>query len=126
MTRNECCLALCSLANKETLSLPRPIDYMRTGATYLGNARCQIVVWAPLLDQLTLKIVGAESRTVPLRKDDRGYWQAIVEGIEPDARYLYVIGEGIERPDPASHAQPGGVHKASAVVDHRRFEWRDA
>ncbi|MFL6213019.1 MAG: malto-oligosyltrehalose trehalohydrolase [Blastocatellia bacterium] len=98
---------------------------MRTGATYLGNGRCQFVVWSPLLDQLTLKVVGAESRTIPLSKDDFGYWQATVEGIEPGTRYLYVIGEGVERPDPASSAQPDGVHAASAVVDHRRFEWRD-
>ncbi|HKP13269.1 MAG TPA: malto-oligosyltrehalose trehalohydrolase, partial [Blastocatellia bacterium] len=82
-------------------------------------------VWAPLLNQVAVKIISPRPRLIPLTKDDLGYWHATAEGIEPGARYLYAIGEGVERPDPASHFQPDGVHGASAVVDHRGFEWRD-
>jgi maltooligosyltrehalose trehalohydrolase len=102
------------------------MNRMKTGATYLGNGRCQFVVWAPLLNQLALKIVSPQPRSIPLSKDDFGYWQAIAEEIQPGTRYLYAVGEGIERPDPASGAQPEGVHGPSAVIDHRDFEWQDS
>jgi maltooligosyltrehalose trehalohydrolase len=101
------------------------MNRMKTGATYLGNGRCQFVVWAPLLDQVALKIVGPQPRLILLGKDDFGYWQAVAEDIHPGTRYLYAIGEGVERPDPASSSQPEGVHGPSAVIDHRDFEWQD-
>jgi maltooligosyltrehalose trehalohydrolase len=98
---------------------------MRTGATYLGNGKCRFVVWAPLLDQINLKLIEPQERSLPLAKDDRGYWQVDAEGVFPGARYLYAVGEGVERPDPASSFQPDGVHGPSSVIDHRDFDWRD-
>jgi maltooligosyltrehalose trehalohydrolase len=101
------------------------MNHMRAGTTYLGNGKCQFVVWAPLLDQVAVRVVGPQQRTIPLARDERGYWQATAEGVHPGTLYCYAIGDGIERPDPASSFQPKGVHGPSAVVDHRRFEWQD-
>jgi maltooligosyltrehalose trehalohydrolase len=60
-----------------------------------------------------------------MRKDERGFWQATVEGVEPGAKYYYILDGDRERPDPASHFQPQGVHGPSQVVDHRAFRWSD-
>jgi maltooligosyltrehalose trehalohydrolase len=98
---------------------------MKAGANYLGNGNCQFIVWAPLLNRVTLKMVWPQERTISLTQDNYGYWQAIAVGVYPGARYLYAVGEGVERPDPASNFQPEGVHGPSAVIDHRGFEWRD-
>lgn len=97
---------------------------MKPGATYLGNGRCQFVVWGPRLNQVAVKIVSPQPRVIPMRQDDYGYWQATAESVEPGTRYLYQLGRD-ERPDPASSYQPEGVHQPSAVIDHRAFEWQD-
>jgi maltooligosyltrehalose trehalohydrolase len=48
-----------------------------------------------------------------------------VPDVEPGAAYVYRLGDSVERPDPASHYQPDGVHGPSRVVNHRRFERSD-
>jgi maltooligosyltrehalose trehalohydrolase len=60
-----------------------------------------------------------------MERDEWGYWRANAQRITPGARYLYRINDGEERPDPASHFQPLGVHGPSAVVAHDEFEWSD-
>ncbi|HEY8461301.1 MAG TPA: malto-oligosyltrehalose trehalohydrolase, partial [Blastocatellia bacterium] len=40
-------------------------------------------------------------------------------------RYLYRINDEEDRPDPASHFQPLGVHGPSEVVAHDEFAWSD-
>ncbi|MFL6276794.1 MAG: malto-oligosyltrehalose trehalohydrolase [Blastocatellia bacterium] len=97
---------------------------MKPGTTYLGNGRCHFVVWGPQLNQVALKIVSPQPRVIPMSKDDYGYWQATAETVEPGTLYLYQLDRD-ERPDPASHYQPEGVHQPSAVIDHRAFEWQD-
>lgn len=55
----------------------------------------------------------------------RGYHQAVVESIEPGSLYFYLLEGDKERPDPASHFQPQGVHGPSQLMD-LRFEWEDS
>jgi len=38
---------------------------------------------------------------------------------------MYRLNGKQDRPDPASHFQPDGVHKPSQVVDHGAFPWED-
>jgi len=61
-----------------------------------------------------------------LERDEAGYWQAVVDDAPVGSRYYYVLGGGTQRPDPASHFQPEGVHGPSEVVDHGAFSWSDA
>ncbi|MEW5803161.1 MAG: malto-oligosyltrehalose trehalohydrolase [bacterium] len=98
---------------------------MRVGAHYLGRGKGEFIVWAPFLKKVDVKIVSPEVRVHPMEKDDRGYWRAHVEGISSQTRYLYQLDEQKDRPDPASHFQPEGVHKPSQVVDHQAFDWED-
>lgn len=98
---------------------------MKVGAFYLGDARCQFTVWAPLLKQVAVKIVSPKEQLLPMQQDEQGYWQVTAEGIEPGARYFYQLEGSTDRPDPASNFQPEDVHGPSEVVDHQAFTWND-
>jgi len=96
----------------------------RLGATYLGNGRCQFVVWAPVVSEVELHIVSPRELTVPMDKDGQGYHQAVADGIKPGSQYFYRLDGRKERPDPVSYFQPQGVHGPSQVVDSN-FTWED-
>ncbi len=98
---------------------------MRIGANYLGEGRCEFVVWAPLLKDIQLKTISPEEKMVRMEKDSSGYWKAMVEDVFPGALYMYRLNDEKERPDPASPYQPEGVHKPSQVIDQNAFRWDD-
>jgi maltooligosyltrehalose trehalohydrolase len=98
----------------------------RLGATYLGEGCCAFRVWAPYASQVGVRLVAPLARRVPLVAGAEGYHGGVVEGVEPGARYFYVLDGQKERPDPASRHQPEGVHGPSAVVDPAAFTWTDA
>ncbi len=98
---------------------------MRIGASYSANGSCEFVVWAPLLKKVALKIESLKGESLPMTRDERGYWRTFVEGILPGASYLYRLEEDVDRPDPASHFQPTGVHGPSQIVDHHAYAWQD-
>jgi maltooligosyltrehalose trehalohydrolase len=98
---------------------------MQVGALCLDNMKCQFVVWAPLVNRLSLKIVAPEARIIPMEKDNQGYWKITLDGMAPNTSYFYQLNEEKDRPDPASPFQPQGVHSFSQVVDHGAFRWKD-
>ncbi len=98
---------------------------MRIGAHYLGDNRCEFLVWAPQEEKMLLRLLDPEPREVELERLERGYWRAEVENVRPGDRYVYLLDGERERPDPATFHQPQGVHNPSAVVDHRAFAWSD-
>ncbi len=95
------------------------------GSHFLGDRRCAFALWAPLLKQAAVRLVAPEERLIPMVRNERGYWHATVTGIDPGALYCYRWDGETDRPDPASHSQPQGVHGPSRVVDHA-FAWTDA
>jgi len=98
---------------------------MRIGATYLGNRRCEFVLWAPLLPDVTVRIVSPAERVIPMTPLPEGYWGTVIEGLSPGDRYVFRVTQGRDRPDPASYSQPLGVHGPSEIVDHTFFPWED-
>jgi maltooligosyltrehalose trehalohydrolase len=104
---------------------------MKIGANYLGDGKCEFVVWAPFLEKIELKVIlpvetrHAVSPLLPMEKEKSGYWRIIVNNVSPETLYLYRLEGKKERPDPVSHFQPNGVHEPSQVVDHASFEWQD-
>jgi maltooligosyltrehalose trehalohydrolase len=52
--------------------------------------------------------------------------RAQAEGVFPGSLYFYRLDDSHERPDPASHSQPQGVHGPSQVVAQDTFLWDDA
>lgn len=83
-------------------------------------------VWAPKAGKAVLHLLSPEDELVPMEAEDRGYWYCRHKGSGPGTLYRYVFDDADERPDPASHFQPQGVHGPSAVVDHSAWEWTDS
>ncbi len=98
----------------------------RIGALYEDGNRCEFRLWAPLAQQIGLRIVGPGERDLSLEKDEAGYWQTTVEDVPPGSRYWYMLEGSTKRADPASQSQPEGVHGPSEVLDHSAFAWTDA
>ncbi|HEY9691032.1 MAG TPA: malto-oligosyltrehalose trehalohydrolase [Oculatellaceae cyanobacterium] len=101
------------------------LSNMTIGSNYLGNNRCEFTVWAPELKEVAVKITAPEKRLLPMQKDEAGYWKVTAEGISPGTHYFYQLEGDAERPDPASHFQPEGVHGTSQVIDHSTIQWSD-
>ncbi|MBU1124456.1 MAG: malto-oligosyltrehalose trehalohydrolase, partial [Candidatus Omnitrophica bacterium] len=100
---------------------------MRIGAFYShAEEKCDFTVWAPLLEQVAVSIEGAHACTIPMQKDEYGYWHATLNEIAAQSNYRYELNGHLTRPDPASFFQPDGVHGVSQLVDHAAFHWADA
>jgi len=54
-----------------------------------------------------------------------GYWRITVPDAPEGTEYFYRLDGSLNRPDPASRAQPHGVHGPSQVIDPRTFSWTD-
>ncbi|MBP8646586.1 MAG: malto-oligosyltrehalose trehalohydrolase [Syntrophobacteraceae bacterium] len=105
--------------------LPREGIRLDIGPRYLGNDTTDFTVWGPLLECVDLVFPALGAEVFAMEKVEGGYWRARIEGIENGTRYLYRLNRAEERPDPASHFQPQGVHGPSQVVRHETFVWED-
>lgn len=93
------------------------------GAFPAGGAT-RFRVWAPTAARVEVVLEGGASHA--LAPSDGGHHEGVVHGAGPGTRYrLRVDGRG-PYPDPASRAQPDGVHGPSMVVDPGPFPWSDA
>ena len=90
-----------------------------------GASRCEFLVWAPSSKHVGLLITAPKKKLIPMTADGSGYHRAVLAGAGPGTEYLYRLEGGLERPDPASRAQPRGVHGPSMVVDPS-YKWKDA
>ena len=79
-------------------------------------------VWAPRLRRLELDWVG--HKRVEMTAAPGGYFEAFVDGMAAGERYAYVLDGERRRPDPASRAQPDGVHAPSQLIDPAAFAWQ--
>ncbi|HEY4906807.1 MAG TPA: malto-oligosyltrehalose trehalohydrolase [Candidatus Acidoferrum sp.] len=110
------------------MSDTQPIRPPAPGATRTADGRWQFVVWAPARKSVELSLssgTNSAAKSVPMERDSSGYFRAVVDGVEPGARYSYRLDHGDARPDPASRFQPDGVHAASQIVDPGSFCWTD-
>ena len=94
------------------------------GANYTGQDQCRFCVWAPQAKAIEVVLLASKQRLVAAHARERGYYEALVDGVPPGTRYVYRLDGQLDRPDPASRLQPDGVHGASAVVD-QTFAWQD-
>ena len=97
---------------------------MNIGAIYFDGRFCEFVVWAPLVQNMSVHITEPESADYELLKSEKGYWRKKIK-VDAGAKYFFKVNDGVEFPDPASNYQPYGVHGASEVIDHNRFKWED-
>lgn len=98
---------------------------MQLGATYLDCGSCEFLVWAPQCRKVAVKLLSPQPRLLPMERKSRGYWYLAADDVTPETCYVYRLDGERDRPDPASHYQPEGVHGPSQVVDHGQFVWTD-
>ncbi|MBN2366738.1 MAG: malto-oligosyltrehalose trehalohydrolase, partial [Calditrichaeota bacterium] len=98
---------------------------MIIGPYYTEPDRCIFTVWAPFSEKVELLLTKDGNRKIAMEKDELGYWRLEISNPPEELRYLFRIDQKVERPDPASHFQPDGVHKPSQVINHRLFPWTD-
>jgi len=83
-------------------------------------------LWAPGAARVELMRDSADgSAAIDMRAQQDGWYERVVEGIAADAAYAFRIDGATTVPDPASRANPDGVHERSVVVDPAAYRWRD-
>ncbi|MDA8164970.1 MAG: malto-oligosyltrehalose trehalohydrolase [Desulfobacteraceae bacterium] len=97
----------------------------RLGASHLGNGTYSFLVWAPARKQVALRLLAPREETLAMAPREGGYFEAVVEGLEAEPDYLYLLDGELARPDPASRFQPRGLHLPSRAVRHEDFPWED-
>jgi maltooligosyltrehalose trehalohydrolase len=96
-------------------------ERFRHGAFPLDDRRTRFSVWAPLAARVDLELDGAMAGA--LAPGDDGYHSGVFEA-PAGSRYRYLLDGRGPFADPASRAQPDGVHGPSAVASRRPAESR--
>lgn len=107
------------------MEIPQQRWSLDIGATPTTGDAVKFRVWAPYAKSVDVKLIDQDRVVVPMQRDERGYFEAVVTGVSPRTRYRYVLDGGKERPDPASRLQLEGVHGPSSVIDPTSFRWTD-
>ncbi len=94
------------------------------GVGFNAAGEAELVVWAPLVRKMEVWLPG-RNMTLPLQPQQEGYWQLTTDQLRPGDLYQYVVDGKHRRPDPASLAQPEGVHGPSQAIDVTAFPWSD-
>jgi maltooligosyltrehalose trehalohydrolase len=84
---------------------------------------CLFSVWSPFRKKVEV-ILKDRNVSFPMSRDEFGYWTVEVPDVRPGARYFFKLDGDKEFPDPASRAQPQGIHHASMVVESE-YPWSD-
>ena len=87
------------------------------------EGQVDVVLWAPLAGSVALET--ARGKTIPLEKDEYGYWRASTNAIQPEESYLFVLDGDKKLADPASLSQPEGVHGPSQYINLADHQWKD-
>jgi maltooligosyltrehalose trehalohydrolase len=97
---------------------------MELGAVPQGTTETKFTVWAPRAGRVELRLTDT-GHDIDMAASGDGYFR-VTGPCGPGARYRYRLDGSAEHADPASRAQPDGVHGPSAVVDLTAHRWHDA
>jgi maltooligosyltrehalose trehalohydrolase len=106
----------------------RDIDIHKRQIGVNFNAQqAEVLVWAPLATQVTLKIEESDIK-LELQPQSHGYWHLETDQLHANQAYQYELtidGQTQLKPDPASLLQLNGVHCASNTVDLKAYSFKD-
>ncbi|RKR84374.1 maltooligosyl trehalose hydrolase [Mucilaginibacter gracilis] len=97
---------------------------MREIGINFGNKTALVQLWAPQAKKVELLVTDAGHR-LALKKGHLGHWSLQTDEIKPGDKYQFVLDDDKKLPDPASLAQPDGVHGPSQAVDLNALTWTD-
>ena len=89
----------------------------------LQDTTCAFTLWAPLKKKVEVYFPDTDTRH-PMTKNEFGYWRAELKDVAANTPYFFRLDDDKSLPDPASRAQPQGVHGPSSVVPFE-FAWTD-
>ncbi|MDH4060123.1 MAG: malto-oligosyltrehalose trehalohydrolase [Aquincola sp.] len=98
---------------------------MPFGATLRPGGGARFRLWAPSARRVELLLTG-RGRIDEMHPAGGGWFELEVADAAAGLRYAYRIDGELVVPDPASRANPDGVHQHSQLVDPRAFDWGDA
>jgi malto-oligosyltrehalose trehalohydrolase len=110
----------CSVSEKISREGDGVMDYAFGPLIYDGGVEFRL--WAPLKDQVLLKLEGREPH--PMERESDGWHRRRAQGAASGSLYRFVLPDGLEVPDPGSRYQPRDVHGASEVIDLTRYRWK--
>jgi maltooligosyltrehalose trehalohydrolase len=93
------------------------------GAVPQGTTETRFTVWAPRARTVELWLADTDRR-IDMAPGGQGYF-LVTAPCRSGARYRYRLDGSADYADPASRAQPDGVHGPSAVVDLAAHRWHD-
>jgi maltooligosyltrehalose trehalohydrolase len=97
---------------------------MPFGAEHRANGTTRFRLWAPGAAAVELDPDSArEHARLAMERNAEG-WHELTTAAPAGARYRFVVGEGLQVPDPASRFNPDDVHGASEIVDPLAYRWR--
>lgn len=96
------------------------MKYRKWGVQFDAAGDARFRIWAPGSDAPRLVINGAEYE---MRSEGNGWYEAVAADVSGGATYHFVLPDGREIPDPASHWQGGGLDGPSTIIDHD-FAWQ--
>lgn len=92
------------------------------GINFNEQGLAEMKVWSP--EAASVELV-TDNQSIPLTKEQYGYWTATSDKIKPGSEYAISIDGKKPLPDPASLFQPNGVHASSVAVDLKNVHWKD-
>jgi len=93
------------------------------GVNFNTGEQASISVWAPKAEKVAMAL--SDNTTVPLQKEEFGYWTTQTYKLQPGELYKFVLDDNQPLPDPASVSQPQGVHGFSQALNLKDFNWTD-
>lgn len=92
------------------------------GAEYTAAGEVRFRLWAPSLEELTLRLDDKELAMPPAAD---GWFELLVPNVTPGTAYAFVLPDGMAVPDPAGRALKADVHGPSLVADPTAYRWRN-
>ncbi|MEP6886802.1 MAG: malto-oligosyltrehalose trehalohydrolase [Nitrospirales bacterium] len=108
----------------QTKAMTHAYEQLNLGAQPHASGT-RFTVWAPHASRIDLKLLSQSRPPLPMIRRAAGYFETDAPDVRTGDRYVYILDDNKERPDPASRSQPEGVHGPSEVVDSRQFQWTD-
>ncbi|WP_192821053.1 malto-oligosyltrehalose trehalohydrolase [Rufibacter sp. LB8] len=96
----------------------------KLGVRFLPNRQAEVWLWAPKAELVEI-ILNEGNTSIPLKKQEYGYWHLLTDQVQPGDLYKFRLNEDQEFPDPASLSQPQGVHGPSEALEVDQFAWTD-
>ncbi|WP_207535435.1 malto-oligosyltrehalose trehalohydrolase [Desertivirga arenae] len=94
------------------------------GVSFNEEEQAEVLLWAPKAEKVEI-LLKENGKKLALQEEEGGYWSLTTSEIKAGDRYMFVLDDEKDRPDPASRAQEDTVHGSSLAVNLKTYQWTD-